>query len=145
MDLQLCRGCSQSHHGGDHVGNCQTFASEYCNSRIRAPVALIILASTLLIRSFGHKSKALLLAWRENSQEGGLLVFPSKRFVSMSLACHRTGPPALTGGWFSIPNAESSKAGWFFVRLRSNWVKMDKIECELSSNIGSNMHYRYTK
>ena len=63
----------------------------------------------------------------------------------MSLACHRTGPPVLTGGWFSIPNAESSKAGWFFVRLRSKWVKMDKLECELASNIGSNMHYRYTE
>ena len=29
-----------------------------------------------------------------------------------------------------ISFAESSKAGWFFVRLRSNWVKMDKIECD---------------
>ena len=28
-----------------------------------------------------------------------------------------------------ISFAESSKAGWFFVRLRSNWVKMDKSEC----------------
>ena len=44
-----------------------------------------------------------------------------------------------------ISFAESSKAGWFFVRLRSNWVKMDKIECDYRATSDQSIHYRYTK